>query len=171
MGLVAALPNRGHARPAHAPASWSTICRTRSAVPPLAVRVAVHSSWRSTAGASHRCPWPVACCTPGSWQGRCSSPSCARGSAQCGWRPAAPTGRSALTGRRRWTQVANLGATGSRFGPGAAGPVRTPDTTTATRLGSTLIGAAGVGLLGSAVFATDPVSGYPPAVPDGPPRS
>ncbi len=31
-----------------------------------------------------------------------------------------------------------------------------------------LIGAAGAGLIGSAVFTTDPVSGYPPGTPDGP---
>jgi hypothetical protein len=29
-----------------------------------------------------------------------------------------------------------------------------------------LIGAAGAGLIGSAVFTTDPVSGYPPGTPD-----
>ena len=31
-----------------------------------------------------------------------------------------------------------------------------------------LIGAAGAGLIGSAVFTTDPVSGYPPGTPDAP---
>src|SRR5208282_1893452 len=35
-----------------------------------------------------------------------------------------------------------------------------------SRAGRALIGAAGAGLIGAAVFATDPVSGYPPGTPD-----
>jgi hypothetical protein len=34
------------------------------------------------------------------------------------------------------------------------------------RAAPALIGAAGAGLIGSAVFTTDPVSGYPPGTPD-----
>ena len=34
-----------------------------------------------------------------------------------------------------------------------------------SRTGRALIGAAGAGLIGAAVFATDPVSGYPPGTP------
>jgi hypothetical protein len=37
-----------------------------------------------------------------------------------------------------------------------------------TRIGTILIGAAAVGLLGAAAFVTDPVSGYPPETPSGP---
>ena len=36
----------------------------------------------------------------------------------------------------------------------------------ASRPAPALIGAAGAGLIGSAVFTTDPVSGYPPGTPD-----
>jgi hypothetical protein len=35
-----------------------------------------------------------------------------------------------------------------------------------SRAAPVLIGAAGAGLIGSAVFTTDPVSGYPPGTPD-----
>jgi hypothetical protein len=74
---------------------------------------------------------------------------------------------SALSlGPHGWTQVTNFGAVGTLCLAGAAGLFRAPDADASTRLGSLLIGAAGVGLLGSAVFATDPVSGYPPGPAD-----
>lgn len=52
---------------------------------------------------------------------------------------------------------------------GAAGLSRSRDAIIGTRLVPALIGAAGLGLLGSAVFPTDPVGGYPPGTPDVPP--
>ena len=70
---------------------------------------------------------------------------------------------SALSlGPQGWKQVANFGAAGTLYVAGAAGLLRVPDPTLSTRLGPTLIGAAGLGLVASAVFHTDPVSGYPP---------
>ena len=39
------------------------------------------------------------------------------------------------------------------------------DPALSSRAGRALIGAAGAGLIGAAVFATDPVSGYPPGTP------
>jgi hypothetical protein len=49
---------------------------------------------------------------------------------------------------------------------GAAGLARAGDPAVSSRVAPALIGAAGVGLIGSAVFTTDPVSGYPPGTPD-----
>ncbi len=53
---------------------------------------------------------------------------------------------------------------------GAAGLSRAPAAVAGARLGPALIGTAGLGLLGSAVFTTDPVSGYPPGTPDALPE-
>jgi hypothetical protein len=76
---------------------------------------------------------------------------------------------SALSlGAHGWTQVANFSAAGALYVAGAAGLLRVPDATMSTRLGPALIGASGLGLLASAVFATDPVSGYPPGTSDAP---
>jgi hypothetical protein len=49
---------------------------------------------------------------------------------------------------------------------GAAGLARAGDLSASTRVAPALIGAAGAGLIGSAIFTTDPVSGYPPGTPD-----
>ena len=56
--------------------------------------------------------------------------------------------------------------TGTLVLAGAAGLGRAADPALSSRTGRTLIGAAGIGLIGAAVFATDPVSGYPPGTPD-----
>jgi hypothetical protein len=56
--------------------------------------------------------------------------------------------------------------TGTLVLAGAAGLARAADPALSSRAGRALIGAAGVGLIGAAVFATDPVSGYPPGTPD-----
>jgi hypothetical protein len=73
-------------------------------------------------------------------------------------------------GPRGWVQVANFSAAGTLCLAGAAGLSRTRDGVVGTRLVPALIGAAGVGLLGSAVFPTDPVGGYPPGTPDALPE-
>jgi hypothetical protein len=52
------------------------------------------------------------------------------------------------------------------FLAGAAGLARAGDPAASSRVAPALIGAAGAGLIGSAVFTTDPVSGYPPGTPD-----
>jgi hypothetical protein len=70
---------------------------------------------------------------------------------------------SALSlGHRGGAQMASFGVAGALYVAGAAGLFRAADATTGSRSGSVLIGAAGVGLLGSGVFHTEPVSGYPP---------
>jgi hypothetical protein len=67
-----------------------------------------------------------------------------------------------------WVQVANFAVTGMLYLAGAAGLSRASDPLGGGRLGPALFGATGLGLLGSALFSTDPVSGYPPGTPDAP---
>lgn len=55
---------------------------------------------------------------------------------------------------------------GALYLAGAAGFARTPDPLLGSRLGPALFAAVGLGLVGSAAFNTDPVSGYPPGTPD-----
>jgi Protein of unknown function (DUF998) len=75
---------------------------------------------------------------------------------------------SLALGSRGWVQVANFAAAGTLYIAGAAGLIRTRDSILGTRLGPALFAGAGLGLLGSAAFSTDPVSGYPPGTPDTP---
>ena len=64
-----------------------------------------------------------------------------------------------------WMQVANFLVAGVLCGAAAVGLARAP-LGVRTRIGPVLVGAVGVGLLGSGAFLTDPVSGYPPGTPD-----
>jgi hypothetical protein len=67
-----------------------------------------------------------------------------------------------------WLQVANFLMAGTLYLAFAAGLWRAPRAAVVTRAGVILIAAAAVGLLGSGVFITDPVSGYPPGTPHAP---
>ncbi len=69
-----------------------------------------------------------------------------------------------------WIQAANFAVTGTLFLAGAAGLSRAGDPVTGSRGAPALIGAAGAGLIGAAVFTTDSASGYPPGTPDALPR-
>ena len=71
-------------------------------------------------------------------------------------------------GRRGWIQAGNFTVAGTLFLAGAAGLARAGDRAASSRAAPALIGAAGAGLIGSAVFTTDPVSGYPPGTPAAP---
>ena len=82
------------------------------------------------------------------------------------YRPSRHPVSSLALGPRGRIQTANFAVTGTLVLAGAAGLDRAGDPTFSTRAGRGLIGAAGVGLIGAAVFATDPVSGYPPGTPD-----
>lgn len=75
---------------------------------------------------------------------------------------------SLALGRHGWVQVANFGATGMLYLAGAVGLSRSSDSDGCGRLGPVALGLTGVGLLGSAAYRTDPVSGYPPGTPDTP---
>jgi hypothetical protein len=83
-----------------------------------------------------------------------------------GYRPSRHPVSSLALGPRGWVQAANFAVTGTLVLAGAAGVWRARDPALNTRVGQALIGAAGAGLIGAAIFATDPVSGYPPGTPD-----
>ncbi len=88
------------------------------------------------------------------------------GAARDGYRPLRHPVSSLALGSRGWIQAGNFAVTGTLFLAGAAGLARAGDPATGSRAAPALIGAAGAGLIGSAVFTTDPVSGYPPGTPD-----
>ena len=69
-------------------------------------------------------------------------------------------------GPRGRVQTANFAITGVLTVAGAAGLSRASDGRTRGRTVPSLIAAAGVGLMASGVFPTDPVNGYPPGTPD-----
>lgn len=71
-------------------------------------------------------------------------------------------------GPRGWVQAANFATAGMLYVAGAAGLARSPGQAACGPIATAALGAAGLGLLGSAVFRTDPVSGYPPGTPDAP---
>jgi hypothetical protein len=88
------------------------------------------------------------------------------GATREGYRPSRHPVSSLALGSRGWVQVANFTVTGTLFLAGAAGLWRASDRALSARAAQALIGAAGAGLVGSAVFTTDPVRGYPPGTPD-----
>jgi len=90
----------------------------------------------------------------------------AEGATRDGYRPSRHPVSSLALGPRGRVQAANFAVTGTLVLAGAAGLGRAADPALSSRAGRTLIGAAGGGLVGAAVFATDPVSGYPPGTPD-----
>jgi Protein of unknown function (DUF998) len=88
------------------------------------------------------------------------------GAARDGYRPLRHPVSSLALGPGGWVQAANFAVTGMLFLAGAAGLARADDPAVGARAQPALIGAAGAGLIGSAVFTTGPVSGYPPGTPD-----
>jgi hypothetical protein len=92
----------------------------------------------------------------------------AEGARRADYRPSRHPVSSLSLGPHGWVQAANFRAAGAMCLAGAAGLSRSRDAIIGTRLVPALIGAAGLGLLGSAVFPTDPVGGYPPGTPDVP---
>ena len=94
------------------------------------------------------------------------------GAVREGYRPLRHPVSSLALGSRGWVQTGNFAVTGALMLAGAAGLYRAAgrsgaaDPADVGRAGSALIGAAGAGLLASASFVTDPVSGYPPGTPE-----
>ena len=71
-----------------------------------------------------------------------------------------------------WIQIANLVLTGLMTVAAAVGmrrALRTLGGGPGATWGPWLVGAYGVGLVGAGVFVADPMNGYPPGTPDGPP--
>lgn len=69
-------------------------------------------------------------------------------------------------GRGGWLQRSNFVVTGSLYLAAASGLARCPRRIVGPRLVPVLVGGVGVGLIGSGVFVTDPVGGFPPPSPD-----
>ena len=88
------------------------------------------------------------------------------GAVRDGYHPLRHPVSSLALGSRGWIQTGNFALAGTLFLAGAAGLARAGDPAASSRVAPALIGAAGAGLIGSAVFTTDPVSGYPPGTPD-----
>lgn len=88
------------------------------------------------------------------------------GAVRDAYRPLRHPVSSLALGPRGWVQSANFTVAGTLFLAGAAGLARAGEPVACSRAASALIGAAGAGLVGSAVFITDPVSGYPLGTPD-----
>ena len=80
-----------------------------------------------------------------------------------------PVSGLALGPGGRW-QTVNFAVTGVLYLGLATGLalIRTDDAgpVPPSRLGPVLLGASAAGLIGSAIFVTDPISGYPPGTPD-----
>ena len=87
------------------------------------------------------------------------------GGARDGYRPLRHPVSSLALGPRGWAQTGNFAATGMLFLAAAAGLARAGDPAASRLPVPALIGAAGAGLIGAAIFPTDPVSGYPPGTP------
>jgi hypothetical protein len=90
------------------------------------------------------------------------------GAVRDGYRPLRHPVSSLSLGPRGWIQTGNFAVAGTLFMAGAAGLASAADAVASSRAAPALIGAAGAGLIGSAVFTTDPVSGYPAGTPDAP---
>jgi hypothetical protein len=86
-----------------------------------------------------------------------------------GYRPLRHPVSSLALGPRGWIQTGNFTLAGTLFLDAAAGLARAGDPMASRRTVPALIGAAGAGLIGAAIFPTDPVSGYPPGTPGAPP--
>jgi hypothetical protein len=89
-----------------------------------------------------------------------------QGATRKGYRPSRHPVSSLALGPGGWVQTANFAVTGTLLVAAAAGLRRAAHPALGPRVGPALIGAAGTGLIGSALFATDPVSGYPAGTPD-----
>lgn len=84
------------------------------------------------------------------------------------YRPLRHPVSSLALGPQGWVQVANFAAAGTLYLAGAVGLARSPSPNARSRIAAAALGATGIGLLGSAAFRTDPVSGYPPGTPATP---
>jgi Protein of unknown function (DUF998) len=77
---------------------------------------------------------------------------------------------SLANGGLGWMQRANFVVTGVLYVAAASGLAKCPRRIVGSRAIPALVGAAGLGLVGSGVFVTDPVGGFPPAPTDDQPH-
>lgn len=94
----------------------------------------------------------------------------AQGAVRDGYQPLRHPVSSLALGPRGWVQTANFAVTGGLCLAGGAGLRLAADRLAGSRTGSAMVAAAGAGLIGAAVFRTDPVGGYPPGTPELPTR-
>ena len=94
----------------------------------------------------------------------------AEGAARDGYRPLRHPVSSLALGPRGWVQTANFAVAGILCLAGAPGLRRAADRLAGCRAGPVMVATAAAGLIGSVVFHTDPVGGYPPGTPDMPAR-
>jgi len=73
---------------------------------------------------------------------------------------------SLAAGKGGWSQGANFALTGALYCIAAHGLARSPRRSGAPRVVPALIFGVGVGLVGSGLFVTDPVAGFPPPASD-----
>ena len=73
---------------------------------------------------------------------------------------------SLAIGSRGWLQRANFIVAGALYTCAAPGLARCPARRVGLRAVPVLVAGAGIGLIGSGVFVTDPVGGFPPGTPD-----
>ena len=92
----------------------------------------------------------------------------AAGAVRDGYRPLRHPVSSLALGPRGWIQTVNFAVTGGLCLAGAAGLRLAGDRLAGSRTGPAMVAAAGAGLIGAAMFRTDPVGGYPPGTPDMP---
>lgn len=90
------------------------------------------------------------------------------GARRPGYKPLRHPVSSLSLGPRGRVQAANFAAAGMLYLAGAAGLARSPGQAPCGPIAAAALSATGLGLLGSAAFRTDPVSGYPPGTPDAP---
>lgn len=86
------------------------------------------------------------------------------GRAEYDWRRHAVS--SLADGRQGWAQRVNFVLAGVLYCTGAAGLARSPRQIVGPRVVPALIFGAGAGLIGSGLFVTDPVAGFPPSAPN-----
>lgn len=72
--------------------------------------------------------------------------------------------------RGGWRQTVNFLTAGGLYVAGAVGLACDQRANVGSHIGPVLVGAVGAGMIGSGLFLTDPVSGYPPGTPDAPAR-
>jgi len=88
------------------------------------------------------------------------------GAVRTGYDPWRHPVSSLALGPYGWIQTANFVLTGILYLVFTVGLWSGPGSWVHPRLGTVLVGAAAVGLVGAGVFPTDPISGYPPGTPD-----
>lgn len=79
--------------------------------------------------------------------------------------------RRVSNGALGWIQIASFILSGALVITGAVGIRQAWKGTTAGAAGPILLGIYGIGLIGAGIFVADPMDGFPPGTPPGPPAT